>query len=119
MTNTSSDGIQVNGVANSNANAQSWFDYAGNPIAAVGQVGGFKVFGDDISTYAPGSITVPSTVLHKGGGVTIAVNGPTLYGGKGKPTFAATVGDYFFRTDSTLQWQHVYQYQASGWVGVC
>jgi hypothetical protein len=53
-----------------------WFDYAGDPIAIVGQSGGFKVFGDQICVYGPASVYVPVACLEDNG--TVQVGGQTL-----------------------------------------
>ena len=48
-----------------------WYDYLGQPIAAMGQSGGFKVFGDQICVYPPGSVYVPDACLRDNGTVTV------------------------------------------------
>ena len=36
-----------------------WYDYLGQPIATMGQSGGFKVYGDQICVYAGGDVFTP------------------------------------------------------------
>jgi hypothetical protein len=48
-----------------------WLDYAGRPIATVGQAGGFKVFGDQICVYPPGNVYTPDACLEDNGTVTV------------------------------------------------
>ena len=44
-----------------------WYDHAGAPIAEVANAGGFKVFGDDVTVYGPGSVSVPVVQLRPDG----------------------------------------------------
>jgi hypothetical protein len=53
-----------------------WFDYAGQPIATMGQAGGFKVYGDQICVYPPGNVYVPDACLRDDG--TVMVGGQAL-----------------------------------------
>jgi len=48
-----------------------WFDYAGQPIATMGQSGGFKVYGDQVCVYPPGNVFVPDACLRDNGTVTV------------------------------------------------
>jgi hypothetical protein len=48
-----------------------WLDYLGQPIATVGQAGGFKVFGDQVCVYPPGNVFVPAACLRDNGTVTV------------------------------------------------
>lgn len=117
MTNPLADGMEIVGVQNSSSNLESWFDYAGAPIAAMGQEGGFKVFGDNVSVNPPGNIFQSSVVLHDTGGVTLAVNGPTLYGGSGPPNMACQTGDFYFRQSTTMG-RRIYECNAGRWIGI-
>ena len=53
-----------------------WFDYLGQPIATMGQSGGFKVYGDQICVYPPTNVFVPDACLLDNG--TITVGGQVL-----------------------------------------
>ncbi len=48
-----------------------WYDYLGQPIATVGQSGGFKVYGDQICVYPPGDVFTPDACLRDNGTVTV------------------------------------------------
>jgi len=79
MTNPDASGLEVWGVHGGPAGGTpetSWYDYLGNPIATMGQSGGFKVFGDEICAYPPGNVFVPAACLQDNG--TVLVGGRTL-----------------------------------------
>lgn len=47
-----------------------WYDYLGQPIATMGQSGGFKVYGDQICVYPGGDVLTPDACLRDNGTVT-------------------------------------------------
>jgi hypothetical protein len=114
LSNPHGEGVQVEGTPHSTTNLQTWLDSKGIPIAAIGQVGGLKVFGDNIAVNAPGNVYRSSVVLHDTGGVTLSANGPTLYGGTSAPSMKCKTGDYYFRK-STVPGQRVYECYAGYW----
>jgi hypothetical protein len=48
-----------------------WYDYLGQPIATMGQSGGFKVYGDQICVYPGGDVFTPDACLRDNGTVTV------------------------------------------------
>ena len=48
-----------------------WYDYLGQPIATMGQSGGFKVYGDQICVYPGGNVFTPDACLRDNGTVTV------------------------------------------------
>lgn len=48
-----------------------WYDYLGQPIATMGQSGGFKVYGDQICVYPGGEVFTPDACLRDNGTVTV------------------------------------------------
>jgi hypothetical protein len=118
MTDPNNDGLVIHGVPGSLHNLSTWFDAYGNPVAAVGQVGGFSVFGDSISTFAPGNIFKPEVQLHDTGGVTLSTGGPTLNGGASAPAGTCAAGSFYFRTNTTAWGQRIYECESGRWVGI-
>lgn len=60
-----------------------WYDYLGQPIATMGQSGGFKVYGDQICVYPGGDVFTPDACLRDNGTVTVGLlrddeEGPSL-----------------------------------------
>ena len=81
MTNPNASGLAVWGVPGGPAGGTpetEWFDYLGQPIATMGQSGGFKVFGDQVCVYPPGNVFVPDACLRDNG--TVTVGGQVLSG---------------------------------------
>jgi len=48
-----------------------WYDYLGQPIATMGQSGGFKVYGDQICVYPGGDVFTADACLRDNGTVTV------------------------------------------------
>jgi len=74
MTDPDAAGLAIWGVPGGPAGGTpetEWFDYLGQPIASMGQAGGFKVFGDQICVYPPTSVYVPDVCLRDDGTITI------------------------------------------------
>lgn len=74
MTDPDAAGLAIWGVPGGppgGAPETEWFDYLGQPIATVGQTGGFKVFGDQICVYGGGNVFVPVACLLDNGTVTV------------------------------------------------
>ena len=74
MTNPDAAGLAIWGVPGGppgGAPETEWFDYLGQPIAAMGQTGGFKVFGDQVCVYGGGNVFVPDACLLDNGTVTV------------------------------------------------
>lgn len=67
MTSTTADGLVIRGTSGTN-NPLIVFDRLGQPIAAVGEAGGLKVFGDNIG------VNTGSDIFHSQ--VTISPNNP-------------------------------------------
>jgi len=79
MTDPDAAGLAIWGVPGGPAGGPpetEWFDFLGQPIASMGQAGGFKVFGDQICVYPPTSVYVPDACLRDNG--TITVGGQAL-----------------------------------------
>jgi len=74
MTDPDAAGLAIWGVRGGPAGGTpetEWFDYAGQPIATMGQAGGFKVYGDQICVYPPTSVYTPDACLQDNGTVTV------------------------------------------------
>jgi hypothetical protein len=74
MTNPDAAGLAIWGVRGGPLGGTpetEWYDYAGQPIATMGQAGGFKVYGDQICVYPPGNVFVPDACLRDDGTVTV------------------------------------------------
>lgn len=74
MTNPGAAGLAIWGVPGGPAGGApetEWFDYLGQPIAAMGQTGGLKVFGDQVCVYGGGNVFVPDACLLDNGTVTV------------------------------------------------
>jgi len=78
-----------------------WYDYLGQPIATMGQSGGFKVYGDQICVYPGGDVFHPDACLRDNG--TVTVGGQAL-------------------TAADIAWLHQAEaagFGASGYIGGC
>jgi len=74
MTDPDAAGLAIWGVPGGPAGGTpetEWFDYLGQPIATLGQAGGFKVYGDQVCVYPPGNVFVPDACLLDNGTVTV------------------------------------------------
>jgi hypothetical protein len=74
MTDPDAAGLAIWGVPGGPAGATpetEWFDYLGQPIATLGQTGGFKVYGDQVCVYPPTNVFVPDACLRDNGTVTV------------------------------------------------
>jgi hypothetical protein len=79
MTDPHAAGLAIWGVPGGPAGGTpetEWFDYLGQPIATLGQAGGFKVYGDQVCVYPQGNVFVPDACLRDDG--TITVGGQVL-----------------------------------------
>lgn len=99
MTNPSAAGLAIWGVPGGPPGGTpetEWYDYLGQPIATMGQSGGFKVYGDQICVYPGGDVFTPDACLRDNG--TVTVGGQAL-------------------TASDIAWLH--QAKASGYIQGC
>jgi hypothetical protein len=74
MTNPSAAGLAIWGVPGGPPGGTpetEWYDYLGQPIATMGQSGGFKVYGDQICVYPGGDVFTPDACLRDNGTVTV------------------------------------------------
>ena len=74
MTDPDAAGLAIWGVPGGPAGGTpetEWFDYLGQPIATLGQAGGFKVYSDEVCVYPPGNVFVPDACLRDNGTVTV------------------------------------------------
>jgi hypothetical protein len=74
MTDPGAAGLAIWGVRGGPAGGTpetEWYDYLGQPIATMGQSGGFKVYGDQICVYPPGDVFTPDACLRDNGTVTV------------------------------------------------
>jgi hypothetical protein len=74
MTDPSAAGLAIWGTPGGPAGGTpetEWFDYLGQPIATLGQTGGFKVYGDQVCVYPPTNVFVPDACLRDNGTVTV------------------------------------------------
>lgn len=74
MTDPDAAGLAIWGVRGGPAGGTpetEWYDYLGQPIATMGQSGGFKVYGDQICVYPGGDVFTPDACLRDNGTVTV------------------------------------------------
>jgi hypothetical protein len=80
------------------------YDYANNPIATLGQVGGFSVFGDSISVYPQGNVFTPAIQLNgftgSASNAYILLNGVKVFAGSSTPSGSCTAPAWYLASSA-------------------
>jgi hypothetical protein len=75
------------------------YDYANNPIATLGQVGGFSVFGDSMSVYPQGNVFTPAIQLNgfttSASNAYVLLNGVKVFAGSSAPSGSCTAPSWY------------------------
>ena len=99
LTNGSSADVALRGTQGSSTPLIEAYDYANNPIATLGQTGGFSVFGDSISVFPQGNVFTPAIQLNGFTGnpasAYVLLNGVKVFAGRSAPSGSCTAPSWY------------------------
>jgi hypothetical protein len=99
LTDAKAADVALKGTQGSSTPLIEAYDYANNPIATLGQVGGFSVFGDSISVYPQGNVFTPAIQLNgftgSASNAYVLLNGVKVFAGNGAPSGSCTAPAWY------------------------
>jgi hypothetical protein len=104
LTDAKAADVALRGTQGSTTPLIEAYDYANNPIATLGQVGGFSVFGDSISVYPQGNVFTPAIQLNgftgSAASAYVLLNGVKVFAGSSKPSGSCTAPSWYLASSA-------------------
>jgi hypothetical protein len=104
LTDAQAADVALRGTKRSSTPLIEAYDFANNPIATLGQAGGFKVFGDNITVYPQGTVSAPAIQLNGSTGAAsnayVLLNGVKVFAGGSAPTGSCTVPSWYLASSA-------------------
>ena len=104
LTDAKAADVALRGTQGSSTPLIEAYDYANNPIATLGQTGGFSVFGDNISVYPQGNVFTPAIQLNgftsSASQAYVLLNGVKVFAGSSAPSGSCTAPSWYLASSA-------------------
>jgi hypothetical protein len=104
LTDPNAADIALKGTQGSSTPLIEAYDYANNPIATLGQTGGFSVFGDSIAVYPQGNVFTPAIQLNaftsSAASAYVLLNGVKVFAGSSTPSGSCTAPSWYLASSA-------------------
>jgi hypothetical protein len=104
LTDAKAADVALRGTQGSSTPLIEAYDYANNPIATLGQTGGFSVFGDSISVYPQGNVFTPAIQLNgftsSASKAYVLLNGVKVFAGSAAPSGSCTAPSWYLASSA-------------------
>jgi hypothetical protein len=104
LTNASAADVALKGTQGSSTPLLEAYDYENNPIATLGQTGGFSVYGDSISVFPQDNVFTPAIQLNgftsSASSAYVLLNGVKVFAGSSAPSGSCTAPSWYLASSA-------------------